>query len=74
MTDALAKLGYKSYHMKEAFANFGRNHMEYWHEALTSKYENQDRQYGKAEFEKLLGGYTVGFSHPRCMQSPCPFI
>ena len=59
MTDALTKLGYKSYHMKEAFANFKRNHMKYWHEALVSKYEQHDRKYGKAEFEKLLEGYTV---------------
>ena len=64
MTDALAKLGYRSYHMKEAFANFSRNHMAYWHEALTSKYENRDRQYGKAEFQKLLEGYTVCSSFP----------
>ena len=33
--------------------------MEYWHEALTSKYEDRDRKYGKLEFEKLLEGYTV---------------
>ena len=64
MTDALVKLGYRSYHMKEAFANFKRNHMEYWHEALVSKYENQDRKYGTAEFEKLLEGYTVSLSSP----------
>ena len=64
MTDALAKLGYKSYHMKEVFANFKRNHMNYWREALTSKYENQDRKYGKAELEKLLEGYTVRLSLP----------
>ena len=62
MCDALEKLGYKSYHMKEAFANFGRNHMEYWHEALTSKYQGRGRTYGKAEFEKLLEGYTVGLA------------
>lgn len=59
MCDALEKLGYKSYHMKEAFANFGRNHMQYWHEALTSKYQNWDRKYEKADFDKLLEGYTV---------------
>lgn len=69
MTDALAKLGYRSYHMKEAFANFGRNHMEYWHEALASKYENQHRKYGKAELEKLLEGYTVCLSLLPCSSS-----
>jgi len=61
MCDALDKLGYKTYHMKEAFANFSRNHMDYWHEALASKYAKRDRKYAKVEFEKLLEGYTVCF-------------
>ena len=62
MCDALEKLDYRSYHMKEAFANFGKNHMEYWHEALASIFEGRGRTYGKAEFVKLLKGYTVGLS------------
>ena len=69
MCDGLEKLGYKSYHMKEVFANFKRNHLEYWLEALTSKYENRNRKYGKAEFDKLLQGYTV-CSFPLSL---CPF-
>lgn len=59
MCDALEKLGYKSYHMKEAFVNFSRNHMAYWLKALSNKYAGRDRRYGQEEFEKLLEGYTV---------------
>ena len=59
MSGALEELGYRAYHMKEVFANFKANHVEYWHEALSCKYYNRSRQYGKTEFDKVLGEYSV---------------
>jgi len=58
MQHALQKLGYKSYHMTEAGVNKAFN---YWYEALKAKYEAQGRPYRRAEFDKLLGNYSVRF-------------
>ena len=37
----------------------------YWHEALKAKYDGQGRPYGRAEFDKLLGDYSVWYEQAR---------
>lgn len=55
---ALKKLGYKPYHMVEAAPAKPRV-MHYWEEALKAKYHGEGKPYGKPEFDKLLGKYSV---------------
>ena len=62
MQSALQTLGYKSYHMAETANNPGS--IVYWLEALKAKYLGQGKPYAKAEFDKLLGNYSVSLLHP----------
>ncbi|KAI1298206.1 hypothetical protein F5Y03DRAFT_386710 [Xylaria venustula] len=55
---ALAILGYKSYHMAEVVGG-GVSHMALFEEALRCKYLGADKPYGKAEFDKWLAEYDV---------------
>ena len=59
MYKALDTLGYKTYHMTEAWMNYKAGHFACWRDALFRKYYNQEGQYGKAEFQKFLGKYNV---------------
>ena len=59
MAEALEKLGCKEYHMKEVFANFKANHIEYWRDSLYRKYHNQPGQYKRREFDKILTQYSA---------------
>lgn len=54
MAEALDKLGYKTYHMKEVFKNFEADHIEYWRDGLHRKYCNKPGQYKKSKFDKIL--------------------
>lgn len=56
---ALNKLGYRSYHMLETGNNKKDKHYDCWLEALTIKYYGKGKPYGRAEFDKLLGKYSV---------------
>ena len=57
MRDALNTLGYKSYHMLEGA--FNPHAFDYWYEALRAKYAGEGKPYERAEFDKLLGNYSV---------------
>ena len=61
MQHALQRLGYKSYHMTEAGRNKAFN---YWLEALKAKYSGEGRPYQRAEFDKVLGDYSVHIDKP----------
>ena len=56
MQHALQRLGLKTYHMVEAGST---KTFTYWYEALRAKYAGQGRPYQRAEFDKLLGEYSV---------------
>lgn len=57
---ALGKLGYKSYHMVEAFVPENRGtHLPCWHEAIRAKLLGTGKEYGREEFDKVLGNYSV---------------
>ncbi|KAL8947325.1 MAG: hypothetical protein Q9222_006381 [Ikaeria aurantiellina] len=53
---ALQEIGYKCYHMTEVVPN---NAYGYWLEALKAKYGGEGRPYQRAEFDKVLGKYSV---------------
>lgn len=59
MSTALKKLGFNTQHVRETFKS---NAFEYWAEAMRAKYEGKGRAYGRAEWEKLLGGFDVRLS------------
>ena len=59
MCDALEILGIRAYHFRELFPNFKNGHYSYWKDALERKYYGLEAQYSKAEFDKILQGYTV---------------
>ncbi|KAL8830413.1 MAG: hypothetical protein Q9191_001442 [Dirinaria sp. TL-2023a] len=65
MQQALERLGYKSYHMSEAYRNKA---FDYWLEALKAKYDGQGRSYQREEFDKLLGDYAA------VTDAPCFFF
>lgn len=56
MQTALHQLGYNSYHVVEA----GRiKTFPYWLEALRAMYLGDGQLYKRAEFDKLLGNFSV---------------
>ena len=59
MKTALNKLGYNSYHMEQCLMNWKKYHLQYWLEALRAKYQGRGKPYGKSEFDKVLGEYSV---------------
>jgi hypothetical protein len=63
---ALGKLGYKAYHFREIFSEEGikNGHMFCWEEALTAKLEGRGKSYGREEFDKILGNYSVSIQEP----------
>lgn len=56
---ALEKLGYHSCHMKEVAPLW--HGAEMWNDGLRAKYYGQGEPYGKKEFDKLLGSFSVSF-------------
>lgn len=58
MQAALQRLGYNCYHMAETAENPGS--IIHWLEALKAKYLGKGKPYAKAEFDKMLGNYSVG--------------
>lgn len=56
MQTALERLGYKSYHMLEAGKT---SSFRYWLEGLKAKYAGEGKPFGRTEFDKLLGNYSV---------------
>lgn len=59
LADALMCLGYdKVYHMREVVAP-GRDDRKSWIEAIEAKYEGKGQPYGRFEYDKFLGDYTV---------------
>lgn len=59
LADALMRLGYdKVYHMREVVAP-GRDDRKSWIEAIEAKYEGKGQPYGRFEYERFLGDYTV---------------
>ena len=65
---ALNMLGYKSYHCAEIRLTAPGTY-DLWNEALRAKYHGKGKRYGKAEFDKLLGDYSVS-RHPCSASSP----
>lgn len=64
MQKALQTLGYKSYHMIE-----GRQTpkgFDHWLEALKAKYAGEGKPYQRAEFDQLLGNYSVSIRRFPC--------
>jgi hypothetical protein len=66
MQAALHKLDYKCYHMATSFQPVGLLPVahRYWIEALRAKNFGEGEPYGPAEFDKLLGNYSVILSSP----------
>lgn len=62
MYTALAKLGYRSYHCVEMGSAEGRKnlHTMSWYEGMMWKVYGRGKPFGKSEFDKLLGNYSVG--------------
>lgn len=56
MFTALNKLGYKSYHATEVTQNL---HLVEWNEGLEAKVTGNGKPFGREEFDKLLGSYSV---------------
>ncbi len=58
---ALGKLGYKSYHFMEIGSPeaIKNKHLLCWKEALDAKILGKGKPYGKEEFDKVLGNYSV---------------
>ena len=69
MQRALQRLGYKSYHAMEAGLN---RKWPYWLEALKAKYAGEGKPHQRAEFDKLLGTYSV--SATRCSHCNVPEV
>jgi hypothetical protein len=61
MHAAMTKLGYRTYHMKELVESQNRkdDHMDCWREAFIAKMYGRGKPYGKEEWDKLLGRYSV---------------
>ena len=67
---ALQQLGYTPYHGNQLFHNAKHHHSKCFQEGLTTKYETGKSNYGRIEFDKLLGNYDVGNScYPRYFSS-----
>ena len=57
LADALEMLGFGAiYHMREVRKN---GHTAMWIEALEAKFEGKGKQYGKEEWDTLMGGFGV---------------
>lgn len=61
MKKALDKLGYNPYHMVECIKKSHEHHLFYWHQALSAKYLDEGKLYGRTEFDKFLANYDVRF-------------
>lgn len=59
MCAALKKLGYNSYHFLEIPKNKKDAHMRCWMEGLKTKLYGGGELYGKEDFDRLLGKYSV---------------
>lgn len=61
MRAALDILGYRTYHYTEASQAeaAGRNDLTLWIEGLNAKIYGNGKPFGKTEFDKLLGDYSV---------------
>lgn len=57
----MGKLGYKSYHFMENGSPEGakNKHIVCWREALEAKVLGKGTPYGREEFDKVLGNYSV---------------
>lgn len=60
---ALQKLGFKVYHMNEAVKS-PRTSFGCWTEAIHAKYHGDGTPFGRAEWDKLLGGFDAGADVP----------
>jgi hypothetical protein len=58
LCSALDTLGYKTYHMEENIKN-PRRFFPLWIEALSAKFKNKGRPFGKAEFDKIFADYDA---------------
>ena len=64
MQQALQRLDYNSYHAMKAALN---RKWPYWPEALKAKYAGEGKLYQRAQFDKILGIYSVSATHcPHC--------
>jgi hypothetical protein len=59
MQVALQKLGYRTYHMFEAMANFENGHMDMWNEYMEGKSE--------MDWHKLFADYDASTDLPACI-------
>jgi hypothetical protein len=71
LQSALNTLGYRTYHYTEILKNRQDSHLECWTEALEAKVYGNGSRYGRAEFDRLLGSYSVRFT---LIGSSCFFI
>lgn len=53
---ALSHFGYNPYRV---MAILDKVHLECWDEAMQAKFQGKGKQYGKEEFDKLMGKYNV---------------
>lgn len=66
MNEALRILGYKDpYHFSSIFVNVQDADM--WNEALAAKYKGVGKEYGRAEFDQLLGHCSAVTDSPPCV-------
>ena len=63
---ALGKLGYKSYHYIENGNNKKDNHIYCWLEAMIAKVYGEGEVYGRSEFDRILGRYSVRITPNKC--------
>ena len=69
MFTALNMLGYKSYHCAELRLGPPGTY-DWWNEALKAKFHSKGEKYGKVEFDKLLGDYSVCTNAPILQEAP----
>lgn len=62
MLTAFTKLGYNCYHFLEAarMQTAGERHLDYWLEGFKIKMYGNGEPFGRSEFDKILGDYSVG--------------